>query len=123
MRDFNTKTDDELTLDDFPVIENELDLFKQELDVLFSTSKMDVLGDPSLGQNIEDLLWKTSFDSGRIQSEISDAVRSTCFMNEMFEWDIKVSLIRGTARDIAVIDVTIKDNAEVGTTVMQYVFR
>lgn len=123
MHDFNTKTDDELTLDDFPVIENELDLFKQELDVLFSTSKMDVLGDQSLGQNIEDLLWKTSFDSSRIQSEISDAVRSTCFMNEMFEWDIKVSLIRGTARDIAVIDVTIKDNAEVGTTVMQYVFR
>lgn len=122
MRDFNTKTDDELTADDVPVIENELELFRQELDVLFSTSKFDVLGDQSLGHNIEDLLWKTSFDANRIQSEISDAIRSSCFMNERFEWSVKVSLIRGTARDIAVIDVTITDTG-VGTSAMQYVFR
>ena len=122
MKDFNIYSESEDKYTDKTVVENELDLFIQEIDVLFSTSKFDVLGDPCFGTNIEDILWKTNISASKIEQELSDAVRNSCFMNEFFEWKIKVNIIRGQLRDIAVIDVKIT-RSDIENQTVQYIFK
>jgi len=122
MKDFNIYSESEDKYTDKTVVENELDLFIQEIDVLFSTSKFDVLGDPGFGTNIEDILWKTNISASKIEQELSDAVRNSCFMNEFFEWKIKVNIIRGQLRDIAVIDVKIT-RSDIENQTVQYIFK
>lgn len=108
MTDFNNRLQQE-GKDDTGIVDNELDLFKQELDTLFSTSKTEVLGVIELGQNLEDLLWKTNFSNERIESELKNQITNYCLMNEYFNWNLKLSLYKGTVRDIAVIDMTISN--------------
>lgn len=112
MQDFNARHEAEAAYTaDMPVVTDTLSLFKQELDVLFSTDRFDVLGEPDAWPNIEDMLWKTNINTDQIKFRISNAITEYCLMNEFFVWSVKVALVHGHLRDIGVIDITISNIA------------
>lgn len=112
MVDFNIRSEIEKNYINSPDITNELDLFFQEIDLLFNTEKMEVFGNNELGSSIEDLLWKTTFSSEAIKNELNAQIKKYCYMAESFNYNIDVKLVKGNIRDIAEITINVitKDN-------------
>ena len=93
-------------------IDISLDLFLQELDIVFKTPKGEVFGNREFGNSTERLLWKTTFNKDYIKVSIAEEIKKSCFMNEYYNWSVDVKLLRGTTRDIALIDIVIKDKLD-----------
>lgn len=112
MVDFNIRSEIEKNYINSPDITNDLDLFFQEIDLLFNTEKMEVFGNNELGSSIETLLWKTTFSSEAIKNELNAQIKKYCYMAESFNYNIDVKLVKGNIRDIAeiTINVVTRDN-------------
>lgn len=114
-QDFNIRHTDESLYTDDPIVATDIDLFIQELDVLFSTERFDVLSTPEMWSEVDSLLWTTRFNAEQISSKLTELVKIYCLANELFDWSITAELSRGKTRDIGVITVLIKsfnDNAD-----------
>jgi hypothetical protein len=110
--DFNSRSGDEPHINHEPEIDVSLDLFLQELDILFKTAKGDVFGNRDFGNSTERLLWKTTFNDAYVTVSISEEIKKSCYMNEYYNWTVEVKLLRGSHRDIALIDIVIKDKLD-----------
>lgn len=107
--DFNSQNTDQPHIPKGPVVDQLLDMFLQELDILFKTPTNHVFGNRAIGQSTEHLLWSTKFNDEYMKVSLAEQIRNGCFMNEYFEWTVDVKLVKGTHRDIALIDVVIMD--------------
>lgn len=121
--DFNIRSEDERLYTDNPVITDVKALFLQELDVLFSTEKFDSLSYPEMDNKIEQLLWKTNMSTETVKNSITNAIKSSCYMHEYFEWSVSIELYKGSIRDIAVIDINISANMSEPATTLQFIFK
>lgn len=110
MQDFNARASDEILYKDSPDVTSEIDLFLQELDVLFSIEQGTVFGNRKMGLSLEQMLWSTSFNADMISVKIQEDVESACLMNQLFQWEVDVQLLRGVVRDIGVITIIIKNS-------------
>jgi hypothetical protein len=115
MQDFNIRSEDEMLWKPSPDVTDELDLFLQELDLLFSIEKSTVMGQRKMGMSIERMLWSTSFPADMMSTKIKEEIEQFSLMNQFFRWSVTVELMKGVARDIGVITVTIADSS--GSTV------
>ena len=112
MYDFNTYPDtSERT--SRPVIDNKLDLFVHEIDLLLDTEKYSVLGKRRYGDSIQQMLWKTNLTASSIQKELRASIEKYCTHAQYFSFTINVSFVKGSRADIGVIDMYIKDNGKV----------
>ncbi len=102
--DFSTKPQAEE-----PQVDISLDLFLQELDIVFRTAKGSVFGNRDFGNSTERLLWKTTFNDSYVKVSIAEEIKKSCFMHEYYNWTVDVKLLRGSHRDIALIDIVIQD--------------
>lgn len=125
MIDFNTENDlirSEDSTSPNPVLTDSLELFKQELDILFTTNKYEVFGQPQFGNSIEKLLWKTKYSASSIESEINKSISDYCLMNEFFQWKVSFKIIRGAVDDIGILEVRITTDEGTQETV-NFIFR
>ncbi|BBI90564.1 hypothetical protein HYO65_gp172 [Tenacibaculum phage PTm1] len=121
--DFNSRDINQPHVSKEPVIDEMLALFLQELDILFKTPKNHVFGNRDFGQSTEKLLWSTKFNDEYMKVSIAEDIRKSCYMNEYFSWTVDVKLLTGTVRDIALIDVVIRDkhdDSELATKKFQF---
>lgn len=122
--DFNIRTEEEIHYSKEPQIENLLELFLQELDVIFGTETATVFGNRKVGNSLESMLWQTTFNADYMQIKLQEEVRQYCLMSEYFNWSVEVKLLRGTVKDIALVDVIIKDKINQSTlTTKKFQFR
>lgn len=93
-------TEDEVQLTD------ELDLIIQQIDMLFSTTPTDVIGDPTYGSSYEKFIWDLSYPT----SEIKRYAESQLLKNVEFfgnKFNVNVSILHGECNDIILLEVNI----------------
>jgi hypothetical protein len=124
MLDFNIRSNSELSesvvnYSAEPIITDRLQLFLQELDVLFSTDKYECLSYPEIDNNIESLIWKTKLSADSVKSALTTAISTNCMMSEYFNYSMQVKLYKGALRDIVEITIDIKNTDKT----LKYLFK
>jgi hypothetical protein len=99
-------------LTDDIIINNDLLLVLQQIDLLFGTNINDVLGDDDFGSNYDDYLYTLGVSNIALEDKILDDLRKLDLFG--FVPSVKVNILEGTQRDIALIDITLTD--ELGYT-------
>ena len=78
--------------------------------MLFGTDKYSVLGDLNYGTNYDKYLYTTGISNSALESKILSDLNSLNLFN--FKPSVTVILLEGTARDIAIIDITFTSEYE-----------
>ena len=94
----------------YATINNNVDLIKQQIDLLFDTKKMEVLGDSEYGTNYEDFLYDLSLSAEAIRSQIEADINTL----QLFEYTptVKVDLYQGTEHDIILVRIELKSSED-----------
>jgi hypothetical protein len=99
-------------------ITDDLEMFLQHVEMIITTPKGSILGDPEFGCSLESYLWSTQKGGGEIKQEISTQIYEYVDFDDVngIPYDIEVSFLKGELWDTAIIDLTID-----GTKVAGYV--
>jgi hypothetical protein len=92
------------------IISNDLLCVLQQIDLLFSTNINDVLGDTTFGSNYDKYLYTLGMSNTALESKIKSDINKLDLLG--FDVDVKVSIVEGTVRDIAFIEITIYSDYE-----------
>ena len=92
-------------LSDEIVISNDLLCVLQQIDLLFNTEKTDVLGDLNYGTNYDKYLYTVGMSNATLESKILNDLHNLNLLG--FTPSVNVSIVEGTHRDIAFIDITL----------------
>ena len=84
----------------------ELDLIIQQIDMLFATTPMDVIGCPGYGSAYERFIWDFSYPTSEIKRYCENQ------LNQYVEFfgnkhDVNVSILHGEVNDIILLEVNI----------------
>lgn len=102
MTDFNYN-------DDGIVLENKVDLVLEQLDMLLSTHKCAVLGDPDYGQDFEKFLYELNQTNATIRDYITKTITNNIDLMGM-GLEVSVEIMEGTMRDIILVNIIIINN-------------
>lgn len=97
---------DEIT--NSPIIGNDLLLVIQQIDLLFNTDIYDVLGDTGYGSNYDKYLYTLGMSNDALESKIRHDISKLDLLG--YSVNVDVTIVEGTERDIAMIDITISGN-------------
>lgn len=92
------------------ILSNDVELLIQQVDMLFGTDKNSVLGDLEYGTNYDKYLYTTGISNAAMESKILSDLNTLNLFG--FKPSVKVILLEGTARDIALIDITLTGEYE-----------
>lgn len=106
MIDFNISN----KLSDDIVVSNDLILILQQIDLLFNTEPGDVLGDTIFGTNYDKYLYTLGISNAALESKIMNDLSNLQLFG--FTPSVSVTLVEGTVRDIAFIDITLSGEYE-----------
>ncbi len=105
--DFNTLNINEKDFIDQPILDNTIDLFFSEVEILLTTDNTDVLGNNDFGFQASKLIWEMNSSEQKIIAELREAISKNCFSNEFLaSWDVDILFMQGNEKDIAVINIT-----------------
>lgn len=91
-----------------PIISNDLLYVSQQIDLLFSTRRNDVLGDKYFGSNYDEYVYSIDFGNG----DLEEKIKTDLGMLDLCDIvpTVTVRLIEGTERDIALIEIELDKN-------------
>jgi hypothetical protein len=92
------------------ILSNDVELLIQQVDMLFGTDKNSVLGDLEYGTNYDKYLYTTGISNAAMESKILSDLNTLNLFG--FKPSVNVILLEGTARDIALIDITLTGEYE-----------
>lgn len=92
------------------IIKNDLAYVLQQIDLLFNTDLNDVLGDTSYGSNYDKYLYTLGMSNVNLENKILSDIKKLDLVG--FVPDVKVTIMEGTERDIAIIDITLSGDYE-----------
>lgn len=100
-------------------IESDIDKFLNQLEILITTNKGDVLGEPNFGCGLESYLWNTQVSESFIKSEIIKQISTYCsYLANSVSYDIDVYFIKmNEFSDACIVDVIINDVVVLGLAV------
>ncbi len=87
--------------------ESVLETFLQQVDMILTTKKGSVLGDPEFGLSLEQYLWSFSGGSGSVQQQIEQQINEYIYIEEPIDYEISVNFIAGEIYDTMLIDVIV----------------
>lgn len=87
--------------------ESALEIFLQQVDMILTTEKGSVLGDPEFGLNLDQYLWTFSGGSGSIRQEIEQQIANYISLEDPIDYQIDVSFIAGEIYDTILIDILV----------------
>jgi hypothetical protein len=91
--------------------------FLQAIEMILTTRKGDVLGDPDFGANLEDYVW-SNYTSSQIESELHEQIGTYCgsFISRI-PYSITVNFIKGDITDSILVDIEIDGTSVLGIIV------
>lgn len=92
------------------VLNNDIDLIKQQIDILFDTDNMEVLGDREFGTHYEEFLYDLKMSADSIAYTITSDLRKLTLFG--FTPEVKVDLYQGTENDIILVRIDLKRDFE-----------
>lgn len=93
-----------------PTINNDLECLKQQIDILFDSRPGDLLGDKDYGTDYEYCLYNLKFDQDALKQQMETDLRRLDLLG--FTPVVNVYLLKGSEREIAVIDVNLYRNGQ-----------
>jgi hypothetical protein len=100
-------------------IESDVDLenFLQAIEMILTTRRGDVLGDPQFGANLEDYVW-SNYSSSQIQSELNQQIALYCAdFAYKIPYKVDVSFIQGDITDTILVDISLDGTKVLGVAV------
>ena len=99
-------------------VEDEVEMFVQQVDTIMTTPKGSLLGDPDFGVSLDAYLWRTHLGSGNIRQDILQQINKYC-VPEMKDitFDLEVSFIQGEIWDTVLVDLIIDGTKVAGYSV------
>lgn len=91
-----------------PMTWDKIDMFIQEVDILFHTDNYTVLCEPDGWPNLKSYIFRTNVSAGALQSKIQELISTQCPTSTDVNWSIDVGFVRGELHDIGIITLTIK---------------
>lgn len=85
------------------LITNDVELLLQQIDILFDTTPREVLGSVDFGSEYDRYLYDLKVSEGSLESKITSDLMSLDLQG--FSPSVKVYLLQGSERDIALIDI------------------
>jgi len=98
-------------------VTDEIEAFIQNVELIMTSSKEDLLGEPVFGASLDRYLWSQIVGSGAIASDIKRQIAEFCG-NPSIDYEIDVSFIEGNIYDTMIVDLIID-----GTKVAGYSLR
>jgi len=96
-------------------VEDRLFNFVQYIEMILTTQKGEVFGDPELGANLEAYLWNTSITAATIKNEIISQIIKYCGFSAVdIPYDVDVSFIKGEITDTILVDIVIDGQKVLG---------
>ena len=87
------------------VLNTNIELLIQQVDMLFGTEINDVLGDETYGTNYDKYLYTTGISNAALENKVLSDLNNLNLLG--FKPYVEVTLLEGTVRDIALIDITL----------------
>jgi hypothetical protein len=87
--------------------ESAVEIFLQQVDMIMTTERGTVLGDPDFGLSLDRYLWSYSGGSGTIKQDINQQINNYVFLEDPIDYDISVNFISGEIYDTILIDILI----------------
>ena len=87
--------------------ESALEIFLQQVDMILTTTKGSVLGDPDFGVSLDQYLWSYSGGSGSIKQDVQQQINQYVETDVPIDYNIDVSFISGEIYDTILIDVSV----------------
>jgi hypothetical protein len=84
-----------------------LEAILTKIRMIIFTRKGEILGEPSLGLNLEDLLFEFNFNANQIKNDFYGQLAAFVPDTKNFPVTIEVNFSQGTVRDLAYIDIYI----------------
>lgn len=94
--------------------ESDYEIFLQQLDMILTTRKGSILGDPEFGLSLDQYLWSFSGGSGSIKQDIYQQITQYVEFQKEIPYDIDVNFVQGEVWDTILIDIYIKGNKVAG---------
>lgn len=98
----------DLAIDNRVFLEDRVDAGVQELDMLFNTVNTELLGYPEYGTNFEQYLWDMTPSPQSLKSYIQNKINTQTMIMRELDYNVEVSVISGTARQIYLVQVVVK---------------
>ncbi len=95
-------------------VEDELERFLQCVEVVLTTRRGDVLGEPTFGANLEDYLWSTRSSSVQVAQAIRSQLEAFCNEFTSVNYDVEVSFIQGDVADTMIVEITVDGTKVLG---------
>jgi hypothetical protein len=95
-------------LTDSHIISNNLLCVLQQIDLLFNTNPDDVLGDSLFGTNYDKYLYSVGISNVTLENKILNDLNNLNLCG--YTPSVKVHIVEGTIRDIAIINITLSGN-------------
>lgn len=87
-----------------------LDMFVQEVTILFDTIPTEVIFNNGFGSNFWDFLHNLNVSNTQIVQQITYNIATYCYGSTQFKWNIDIEIVKGTVNDIIVVYLNIYDN-------------
>lgn len=100
-------------------ITDRLELLLQEIEMILTTSKGSVLGDPDFGLSLDSYIWSTSKGSSHIKQDAENQINKYISSDALrgIALDIEVNFIKGEIWDSIILDILIDGTQVAGYTV------
>lgn len=79
----------------------------QELDMLMSTERTQLIGDPEFGLSMESFLWELEPSVSQIRDHIVSTITANTVWMKLLNYDIGVNVAPGTEHGIYTVTITI----------------
>jgi hypothetical protein len=93
---------------------NELENLLGQIRMILFTKQGDVMGSFTFGFNLEDKLFLFNLSGNEIKTKLMEQIYAYCPDAPKFKLDIDVQFVKGTVRDIALIDIIVDDEKRIG---------
>lgn len=109
MVEFVTLSDINLDDSNGVIITDRIEFLLQEINILFDTSKGEVLGDEEFGTDFEQFIWDLSASNQDISSYVVSSIYNHTTTGSNFNITADTSISYGTESDIIIVKISIQD--------------
>jgi hypothetical protein len=96
-------------------VEDSVANFVQYIEMLLTTSKGEVFGDPEFGCNLEAYLWNQTISTGSIMTEINREILLHCPEScGNIPYELEISFFKGDLYDTMIVDIIIDGRKVLG---------
>lgn len=113
--DFYTRKEDQSKyINDVLEIDDELSILITQIENLLFTRKTQILGQKDFGINLEDLLFTLKKNESEIKTAVLNQIYAYCPLAVKYRVDVAVIFQKTAVRDVAYIDIFVKDSRIIG---------